>query len=306
MYFLGSNFLGGYNSVSYTPTNVDNISVVTLQNGLYDDLYISKEVSSAPTHIIPSDWDFDTILHATFDGNTNAGNSDWNTSTVTSIIVKRRKSDEFNWYTINTKEIHTIDDFTISGIDYMNAGNVTYEYAVVPVFHGIEGAYSTTSVFSRLNGIFLVEKDKIYGTAITKAFCDTNRKNPGSYIETIHSKYPTVIDVSCANYDTGNFEGSFVPIDDDCEYHIDENYDRVKFQRELIDFLSDRKPKILKHMDGRIWLVEIDHDSINDNADQIYYDRNITFTWTEIGNYLSEEDLYNMNLSDITEEWWIQ
>ncbi len=78
---------------------------------------------------------------------------------------------------------------------------------------------------------------------------------------------------------------------------------RIPYQRELVDILSDRKPKLLKNMDGRIWLVKIE-TPINDTAESTYNNRKITFTWTEIGDYKSEEDMYYSGLSDVTEEFW--
>ena len=41
-----------------------------------------------------------------------------------------------------------------------------------------------------------------------------------------------------------------------------------------------------------------------DTADTTYQNRNISFEWTEIGDYNSERDLYYTNLSDIEEKWW--
>ncbi len=41
-----------------------------------------------------------------------------------------------------------------------------------------------------------------------------------------------------------------------------------------------------------------------DTANGTYNNRDISFEWTEIGNYESERDLYNTNLSDVEEEWW--
>lgn len=188
----------------------------------------------------------------------------------------------------------------------MNGGDTEYDYAVVPVFHGIEGAYSITSVHSILAGVFLVEKDRIWGTDITDGYCDTTRNIPGSFVETIHNKYPTAVFTTIANYDTGKFNGTFVQfIEDECQYDFENDYSRTRYQKEVMDFLADRNPKILKHFDGRMWLIQVNPNP-SDNAEDIYNDRQISFDWTEIGDYDNEEDLYNMNLIDITEEWWNQ
>ena len=42
MFICGSNFVGGALACAITPTNIENINYVELKNGIYDDLYISK------------------------------------------------------------------------------------------------------------------------------------------------------------------------------------------------------------------------------------------------------------------------
>lgn len=303
MLFLETMFCGSDLALSPTPTFVDKITYVELKNGMYDDLYITKDVESEPTNIVPEEWDFNTILHATFNDTTNAGNVNWSTSTVSHLLIKRRINGEFNWKTINIKEINSIEDFKITGIDYTNASHVTYDYAVVPTLYGAENDYSIISVESIFSGIFLVEKDKIYGTQITDGYCDTTRNFPSSTVVTINNRKPTDIRTSIANYDSGTCSGNWITVSEEgCELEIEDKI-RIPFQRELIDFLSDGYPKLLKHFDGRIWLVKIE-DQITDSADTAYNNRKLTFSWTEIGDYKSEEDMYYANLSDVTEEWW--
>ncbi len=70
-----------------------------------------------------------------------------------------------------------------------------------------------------------------------------------------------------------------------------------------MDFIADGIPKILKLFDGRIWLVQTTPNP-SDTAEESYNNRYITFTWVEIGNINSEEDLYYLGLSEVTEEWW--
>lgn len=307
MIFLGTTLLGGIQTATPTATDVSNINFFRLENGYYDALYVSKETTSIPTDTLPDEWDFDTIFYAHFDDSLGAGNVDWDTNTVTHVIVKRRKSDEFKWYTINAKPIYTPEDFNnqISGIDFTNASGADYEYALVPVFQGIEGVYNATSVHSEFDKVFICEKEKIVGTDITDGFCDTVRNNPSSFVEIMHGRYPVAIDTTIANYDTGNFTGTFVEVNDCNNIFDKDDYSRITFEKETVDFLTNRKPKLLKHFDGRIWLIRV-NPNVNYTAQDYYKLRQTLFDWTEIGDYKSEEDLYYTNLSDVTEEWWNQ
>lgn len=293
------------NTVSFTPTSVNNITFILLKNGVYDCLYITKETSSEPSMDCPAGWDHDTIFHTDFSNSTNAGNVDWNLKSVSHLLVKRRDVSKFKWTTIAVKEIHKLEDFSdgIKGNDYTAASNVTYEYAVVPALHGVEGLYNTAFVDSKFESIFLVEKNQIFGTPATDGFCDTTRRIPSSVIETINNKYPTYVRNTIANYDKGTCKGKFIELDeDDCNFVVADAA-RVPYQRKIMDFIADGMPKILKHFDGRIWLIVITGDP-TDTADETYSNRNISFEWAEIGNYESERDLYYTGLSDISEEWW--
>ena len=97
-----------------------------------------------------------------------------------------------------------------------------------------------------------------------------------------------------------------MPLDEEsCEfaYDSDQDYERIKYQRDFMDYICDSVPKILKLPDGRLWLIQVTPGPA-DTANQQYNDREISWSWVEIGNVNSEEDLYYLGFSDVTEEWW--
>lgn len=110
-----------------------------------------------------------------------------------------------------------------------------------------------------------------------------------------------------ANYDTGTCRGSFVPVaeDDECKLAYDSKFDyqRIKHQKEFMDFISDGIPKILKLPDGRMWIIQVTPNP-TDTANQVYNNREISFSWVEVGDVNSEEDLYYLGLSEVSSEWW--
>lgn len=309
MFLCGSNFVGGNLACAITPTGIKNINYIELSNGIYDDLFVTKDVEFNINNIILNEWDFNTILYAKFNNSTNAGNVDWNLQTVSHVILKSRKVGTFKWKTIAVKEVHSIEDFIINYSDYSVASGEEREYAIVPVYYGTEGNYSTSVIKPKYDKMFIIEGDTVWGTPITDGFCDTTRNIPSSTIELLNSKYPIFIRNTIANYDTGTCTGSFVPTtgEDNCNLAYDKEYDyqRITYQKEFIDFLSDGVPKILKLQDGRMWIIQI-MPNPTDNADAVYNNRKITFSWVEIGDVNSEEDLYYLGLSDVSPEWWSQ
>ena len=307
MFICGSNFVGGALACAITPTGIDNINYVELKNGIYDDLYITRNTEFEITDQVPQQWDFDTVLWAKFNGNTHAGNIDWDLETTSHIILKSRVEEQFRWKTLVVKEINTIDDFVINYPDYFIASGQPVEYAVVNILYGAEGTYAVTSVTSKFTKMFLVEDQTVWGTEITDGYCDTTRNIPSSTVPLLNNKYPMFVRNSMANYDTGNCEGAFVPLTDEneCELAYDSKYDykRIKYQREFMDFICDGVPKCLKLPDGRLWIVQVTPNP-TDTANQTYNNREISFQWVEVGDVNSEEDLYYLGLSDVEEQWW--
>ncbi len=307
MFICGSNFVGGELACALTPTGMENINYVELKNGIYDDLYITRATDIELSNECPKDWDFDTILWAKFNNSTDAGNVDWSLETTSHLVLKSRTDGNFEWKTIAVKEVHSIDDFIINYPDYFVASGQPVEYAIVPVLYGCEGIYASTSVTSQFDKLFLIEGNTVWGTDITDGFCDTTRNIPSSNVELLHSKYPIFVRNTIANYDTGNCKGSFVPLakEKNCELAYDSEYDyqRIKYQREFMDFICDSIPKILKLPDGRLWLVQVTPNP-SDTANQHYNNREINWSWVEVGDVNSEEDLYYLGFSNIEPEWW--
>ena len=222
MFICGSGFVGGELACALTPTGIENINYVELKNGIYDDLYITKATDFELSNECPKEWDFDTILWAKFNGNTNAGNVDWNLETTSHIVLKSRNEGEFKWKTIFVKEVHDINDFVINYPDYFIASGQTVEYAIVNVLYGSEGNYATTKITPKFTKMFLIEDNIVWGTNITDGYCDTTRNIPSSNVELLNRKYPIFVRNTIANYDTGTCKGSFVPLVDEesCELEI--------------------------------------------------------------------------------------
>ena len=309
MIFFGSLLSADVMSVACTPTDIDNINKIELSNGVYDELFATNDVESELKETIQQEWDFNTILHATFDGNALAGNINWAIDTISDIAIKRRKVGEFNWITLETKEVNSFDDFSIVGIDKTAAPNFEYEYVVIPVLNGIEGNYSSATPLKVVsNSLVVLDKDEMWATVVTDGFCDEVTNVPNSVITTMNDIYPTIISNTSANYKTITVNCQFFPADENgCLTSIDtmDPAEITANNNAFMKFLNNKKPKILKNLDGRIWLVYVTTPPTN-SADNNYLLRKITFGCTEIGDVNSEEDLYYAGLITSTEEWWNQ
>ena len=116
MFICGKNYVGGKNACAFTPTSVNNITKVELKNGIYDYLFLTQDTTLDVNNELQEDWDYNTLLYAKFNGNTNAGNIDKCLEETTHLIIKSRKVGDFEWQTLAVKEVHTIEDFALESL----------------------------------------------------------------------------------------------------------------------------------------------------------------------------------------------
>ena len=305
MFFCGGLLCADIMSVACTPTNIDNINKIELSNGWYDDLRVTKNVTEELSSKVNQDWDWDTILHAKFDGDVSAGNVNWNLSKVSYLLVKRKKSKDFKWTTVKVQKVSNRDDFNLRDIDVTATPGYEYQYAAVPIIEGIEGFYSIDTVDVKTNSLVITDKDEIWQTMVTDNYLDNTSVVPNSLIETMYSKYPTVVRNTAANYEKIQVNATFLPLeDDDCTIDFDDDQKRIEYNNKAKMFLRNDKIKILKSMSGDIWLCYV-CDPPSDTAQDNYKNRKLTFGLVEVGNPDSEEDLWYAGfIPTVTEEWW--
>ena len=288
MIFLGYSFADGEHSFDSTPVDEKDYNSITLSGGKFDSLFGSRGDKTAED-LRTGDWDFDTILRALFQDNTLAGNIDYAVSEIDKLRLKRRKKGELEWVTLFDKTVTTSDDLSMV-YDDPTAGMGVYEYAVVPVIGGIEGAFFANSIESNFNGMFIVDQTGIYGTEL-EVECSSSVNQPSLVVATLARKYPYVIHNPSIQYESGNASGFFVE-------KKNNGYDLkggLAFRKQLDKFLLNGMPKILKIDDGRMWLVDV--TSGVTKTDQGHPEFITTsFDWVETGDAENFDDLFSAGL----------
>ncbi|WP_206459470.1 hypothetical protein [Anaerovorax sp. IOR16] len=295
MFILGQTFASGVNTMDSTPLNLSNVSNLVIKNGIFDDVYITKDTSFNIDDPIPTEWDFNTILHATFDNTLVAGNTDYSVSQVEKIRIKRRKKGEFKWITLFEKEIKKVEDFnTFFYDDYARSG-VEYEYGYVPVINGIEGDIIFYSILSEFDEVFIIEKDKKFKTELNMSF-SCIKVNTSSTFKLMNKKYPVVLSKGDGGFYKGTMSATFVEKDESkCIYKFDSEWE---YRSGFVEFALNGEPKILKHYDGRMWMIMI-VDDISENESNHWQGIITTFNWNEIGDCENAKELYANNFIDI-------
>ena len=291
--FIGYNFFSDKDALNPAPANVDSITSTKISNAIFDHFNITKNTSTDVTTTIPTAWDYDTIMDANFNENINAGNIDFLIEEISAIKIKRRVQGTFDWITLATIPINTIDDLTFAFNDLLNADHTTYDYALVPIMEDIEGNYIINSILSQFNGVFIGDYSTIY-----KFFYDvqygTNARNQqiGTF-QPLGNQYPIVIANGLLSYESGTVSATI--LNDDFENTGIVDAPAIVEKKTIIkDFLTNKKAKILKDWNSNIWLcIVIDNPQVTYKSGSGMSVPQIQFNWVQIGDATSQTDLYN-------------
>ena len=294
MIFLGYAFAGGSYTLDPTPTTVNDVTSVAIQNGIYDYLYATINALSYSTDK-PTGWDFGTRLSADFNNNLLAGNIAFALEEVSSLRVKRKKYGETNWATLYEQPVSTSDDLSILYYDKTARSNTKYEYAIVPVFGQSEGYLFTKLLTTDYQGIFISDGTNVFGTELDVEISE-KRTKPRTVINTINRKYPYVVSNGSNNYGSGTVSAQWLEYDPETDdWNTDTCHDYVEG---LKDFLNNNSPKLIKYQDGRMWLAEVSSPDITDSEDECHLQIHTSFDFTEIGDCDSGSDLYDNGIID--------
>lgn len=286
MIFLGQTFFNGTQCGDISAVNTEGVDLVAIQNGVYDDLLISKDINT-DLDKIDLEWDFDTVLYALFKDDLLAGNIGFSIDTITSIRIKQREKGSFIWTTIIDVPVSSIEDLKfIRSYPYCK-GNTTYEFSFTPILNGnIEGNLNIMECESVFNGAYIMEPQAALHLFLNYQM-NQQRERSGAIVQTLGRNKPFYISNGLYNYDSGSINVTFVQMDDQCNFDIDNG---SSYRKYVDDILSDTKPKILKLDDGRMWIIGItDAIAQNDSGTKL---PSHTINWTEIADCDDAYDMY--------------
>lgn len=294
--FIGYNFCADGNAIDPTPTDVNSITSTKLQNGIFDQYNMTRDVTFDYNSIQPTDWDINTIMNANFNGNPNAGNTENLASDITAVRIKRRVKGTFDWITIKEFVIESAADLMFTIVDNLNVYNVEYEYAFVPMTGDVEGNYIIESILSKFSGVFICDADTVMKIRAGVEYSGNIENQQIGVFQPYNRQYPVIVSNSVIRYQTGTIGGWVLPSTWEDTRVIDVQ-DVRKEKELLLDFLLNKKPKVIKDTNGNSWLVFFTGNPA------ISYDNNygqgmmkIAAEWTEIGDVNDKDDLYNAGL----------
>lgn len=294
--FIGYNFCGDGNSADPTPTSVNNITKTRLSNGIFDHFNMSRNVTFNYDSIEPIDWDIDTVINANFNGSIDGGNVEASVLNTTSVRIKRRVKGTFDWITIKEVSISKPEDFSFVITDNLASYDTEYEYAFVPLIGENEGNYIINSIMSKFQGVFICDAETVFKFSAGVEYSNNQVNQEIGVFQPYNRRYPVIVSNSVLNYKSGSIGGWVLPENFDQNKVIDRKA-ITKEKEVLLNFLMNKKPKMIKDMNGNKWLVFFTGNP------SLSYDNNygqgmvkVNAEWTEIGDSESKDDLYEAGM----------
>lgn len=292
----GYNFCRDKNALDETAIPPHSVTAITLQHGIFDHWNVTRDVTSAYSPAIPTTWDTMTVMDANFNGTLDAGNVDFVLGNIDGFRIKRRKVGEFDWVTLKYIPVSSVSDYQFSLVDNLAQSLVEYEYAIVPVLNNVEGNYITETIGAKFDGVFICDADTIYKFYAGVAYGANERVHKVALFEPYGRKYPVVVSNALLNYETGSVQGTVLPPNFLKDGNLN-TLNMIKERKALLDFLTNKKAKILKDWNGNIWcciIVGSPTTAYNDKSGMSIAD--VYATWAEIGDANSQSDLYAAGL----------
>jgi hypothetical protein len=224
-----------------TAVSIPNITYIRIMNGVFDELFVS---SDSHYDLSRKEWDFTTVLWAKFQENLFAGNVMESINDITGALIKRRRVGEFTWIPLFFIPIADEADLKFERFDRYVANDTEYEYTITFMLNDMEGGYNINTITPQFEGVFVLDREHIFVSQIEAYVPQIERNHPIGVVPTAARKYPFTVSNSENNYDSGNVTGVFMKIREDiCEFDFKES---MKYQRELMEWLANGKPKFLK------------------------------------------------------------
>lgn len=291
----GLSQAGGVRAINYGAQPANNLTSITFKNMVIDDFYVSTNLLYNFDWKLSNNWDYQVMLHAFYtDGETNAGNALFKNSDITSIRLKKRYSGDFDWITIYeapfNQNVNSLEALNIDYWDYLEPSKKTIEYAYTVVVDGIESDPVKASVNSKFYYYFLVGQNAEVYPALFNIDHSVQLNRESATIVSPGRKYPYIVTNGIANYYSGNFTATFMPHD---EQYLPLPENGYNYRNRLDEFLTDGYAKILKTVDGDIYLISVVGGIQRNNNGSHYENIGSSFEWAEIGDPNNSGDLYD-------------
>jgi hypothetical protein len=321
--FIGLDFFGSDDGYAFNSNvSIGNINIMKISNiiadeikideGISDIFYLKNETSSvgygeggygengygeSTVFTVPpkEEWGYTTLLLGKFANSLESGNIDNKGIPVEKIRIKRRNLSELNWTVlkdfdfVNNQELYELNDRYTPSYE-------TLEYSISPMTASIEGKANVQSVESQFNDTFLLDKDNTFKLKYDLNISDIENVSETSVIHTLgNSRFPAIFD-SNIDYKKSGITTTLISIGTENNYGVIDDKNEIVNRKNIMAFLKNKKPKLLKSSSGLFYCVRILEPRevpMNDLSQRIWQ---VNFQWIEI----AESDIENLKKMGLT------
>lgn len=288
---IGYNFFGHkfHGNIWDTAVPIQKIDEIQINQGVYDEIYLSLNGDVKQTNERPTYWDIKDIIDAKFQDNLEAGTITGGGYAVTKIQIYRRRIDTQGEWVLIGESSYELDYNLYSFVDRFAENGATYEYAIAPMSSDILGDITISNrIKVDYDGIYISDLDHNYQLEYDVEFQEIKSNTNHSVLQPINSRYP-IVTFSATNYKTGS--ATFLPMSDDLARSggsdVDANKERAT-RDSVVEFLNSPHAKIIRQDNGSSMIV-VTHDvSETPMTGNLINISNVSFGFTEIGDFTQD------------------
>ena len=250
---IGVDFFGkGWEGNIYdTAIPTSELDEVTMNTGIYDELYVSVDTTIDDKNEKPTGWKIKNIIDAKFNNSLEAGTIDGSGHTVTDIQLYRREyQTDMEWQLVAAFP-YDPDYNVYTIVDRFIQNQQVYEYCIVPIAEAIVGDVTVSQpVKSEFDGVYISDIENNFKMEADLEIGETDYHKNFSQSVPLNGAFP-IVSFGSQNYRTGNVK--FLPLTEEqlnaYGTKIDGRKERLNRQR-VIEFLNNGQAKVIRREDG--------------------------------------------------------
>lgn len=215
------------------------------------------------------------------------------------LEVQRQELGDTKWITLCTVLYDDIVYNTFNIFDRLAGSNRVYLYRLVLVApDGTRTVGDSTEVLSKFTNTYICDGETSFKLTNEWTESESKRVYKSGLYEPYGSKYPVVVNNAVLGYDAGTTSAMVLSANTEQDKHID-RYGEVKLAKQFADFLTNRKPKVLKDFNGNLRII-----TIQSNISRNYVKElgngicSTSFSWVEISDF-SQSNVDKIGLLNI-------
>lgn len=297
--FLGTDMFSGKYAMAPNPVSIGSLTDISLKSGTYDHLFLSSNPQKTAENI-HDQWEFSTKINADYTESMDGGNTGFSLKNTDTIVIKCREMGTMDWITVCTVPINRLSDFNfIKEYNYAKA-DTDYDFMIISSIGGIQNSYEFAQCRSDFEGICILDKDSFYKTLYNIDPITITRNSSEAVLSLLNDTHPVIISNSGSNYDSGSISAVFLKLDNK---KTATGSKATKYRQEIMDWLTNKKAKILKLDNGATKLIRVVGSPVESDSGFPEL-KKIQFDFVAIGDADNEKDLYKNNLSNVEPDRW--